>query len=218
MATNQFLQWYNQGNEQDLLEDLTVELVRNSGHDILYLPRTEIAIDNMLNEVGISEFNLAIPVEIYLKNTDSFEGDGQLLAKFGLEIRDQMTVVMSIRSFQEFIQPHTERSRPEEGDCLYIPVLGAVYQIKYVNSSAQFYALGRLMSYEIVCELIEFNNEKFNTGYPEIDDKYKQFDDASSNAYSIESYDANADNTIIDTQSDSVLDFSEVDPFGVNTY
>jgi hypothetical protein len=215
MASNQFLQWYNQNNEQNLFEDLTVESIRNFAHDIKYLPRTELAIDHTLNEIGISEYTTALDVEVYVKNADSFEGDGQLLAKFGLEIRDQMTLVMSIRSFQQFIQPYTNKSRPEEGDCLFIPMLGVIYQIKYVNSSAQFYTLGKLMSYEIVCELLEFNNEQFRTNIAEIDDKYKAYQNASADGYNLESYDNSADNSSIEVISDSVLDFGESDPFGV---
>lgn len=218
MGTNPYFQHFTDANEQDLWEDLTVEAIRNSAVDAIYLPRTGGVKDDMLNEFTHSVFNVALPVEMYVKNADSFEGDGQLLSKFGLEIRDQMTLVMSIRSFKEFIQPTTSLERPGEGDCIYVPFLGMVYQVKYVNSSAQFYTLGRLMSYEIVCELLEYNNEKFATGYPEIDDKYKQFGHADDIDYEVENDDIGADNKAIGTAADNVLDFSEANPFEVTRY
>src|SRR5690606_25643766 len=120
------------------------------------LPRTGVSEDDLLTEYQYAEFNQALPVEMYVKNFDSFEGEGQLLSKFGLEIRDQMTLILSRRSFKQFIQPYTEKERPLEGDVLIIPFLdNNAYQIKYVNSSAIFYTMGKLQTYEIVCELFE---------------------------------------------------------------
>lgn len=218
MASNPYFQWYNATNEQDLIEDLVVESIRNYAHDCLYLPRTGINNNEMLNEFEIYEFNSALPIEVYVKNSDSFEGEGELLSKFGLEVRNQMTLVISIRSYEQFVKPSTNLPRPGEGDCMYIPMLGVVYQIKYVNSGAQFYTLGRLMTYELTLELLEYNNEQFNTGVPAIDDKYKPFQNQSSNTYSLEQYDNDADNSAIQEQSDTVLDFTEMDPFSVGEY
>lgn len=213
MGTNPYLQWFNDTAEQALYDDLYVEHIKNHGHDVLYLPRTGINKDELVNEFTISEFNTALPIEVYVKNFDSFEGEGELLSKFGLEIRDQMTLSMSIRSFNEFIKPTTTNERPFEGDCIYIPMLGVVYQIKYVNSSAVFYTLGKLNTYDIVLELLEFSNEVFNTGVAEIDNKYKAFQNAANNDYDLEEYDNAADNVTIQTVSDDVLDFTEMDPF-----
>lgn len=213
MATNEYLQWFTSTAEQSLYDDLYVEHIKNHGHDVLYLPRTGINKDEVVNEYTISEFNDALPIEVYIKNFGSFEGEGELLSKFGLEVRDQMTLSMSIRSFNEFIKPTTTNDRPFEGDCIYIPMLKVVYQIKYVNQSAVFYTLGKLNTYDIVLELLEFSNEVFNTGVTEIDDKYKPFQNTANNAYDLEEYDNAADNTTIQSVSDSVLDFSETDPF-----
>ncbi len=215
MAVNPWWNNFNNNAEQNLYEDLVVESIRIFGHDVLYLPRTGIKKDDVLNEYSYSTFNTALPIEVYVKNFDSFEGEGQLLAKFGLEIRDQMTLVMSHRSFDEFVGPTTANSRPWEGDCIYIPMLNVVYQIKYVNSSAIFYTLGKLNVWDIVLELLEFNDEVFNTGIPAIDDKYKPFENAFTDPddYDLESYDNNAQNAAFEQLADSVLDFSEQSPF-----
>lgn len=213
-ASNPWWNNFNNAGEQGLYEDLVVESIKIYGHDMLYLPRTGIQKDDVLNEYKYSEFNSALPIEMYVKNFDSFEGEGQLLAKFGLEIRDQMTLVMSHRSFHQFIKPTTAKARPWEGDCIYIPMLNVVYQIKYVNTSATFYTLGKLNTYEIVCELLEFNNEQFNTGVAAIDDKYAPFENAETDVnYDLESYDNNAQNRAFEDTADGVLDFSESSPF-----
>lgn len=215
MATNSYFNYFNSENEQNLIDDIIVEYIKQFGADIFYLPRKGINEDEMLTDFQYSEFNQAIPVEMYVKNFDSFEGEGQLLSKFGLEIRDQMTLVLSIRSFKEFIQPITGKERPLEGDAIYIPFIKGMYQIKFVNTSAIFYTLGKLNTYEIICELFEHSNEQFETGIPEIDEVYRPFDDMLTDPdYAVENYDKGASNKVIQKEADKVLDLSEFDPFG----
>ena len=213
MATNSFFRNFTSPNEQALYDDIIVESIKQYGHDLLYLPRIGEKKDDILNEYSFSRFEQALPVEAYIKNFSDFEGEGQLLAKFGLEIRDQMTLSISQRSFRQFIQPYTDKERPWEGDCIYIPMTKVLYQIKYVNTSAIFYTLGKLNTFDIVCEIIEFSNEQFNTGIPEIDEKYKAFENADDPDYDLESYDKFAHNTAIEGEGDGILDFSEVSPF-----
>lgn len=214
MATNPYFNFFNYEPQQRLYEDLVVEAIRIYAHDMKYLPRTGINFDETLNAYTYSEYNTALDIELYIKNFDSFEGEGQLLSKFGLEVRDQMTLVMSRRSFAEFVQPTTGKSRPEEGDIIYIPMLDTLFQISYVNSSPVFYAFGKLAIWELVCEMYEVNNDSFNTGIVEIDDKYKSYQHADEPGYDLESYDDNAQNRIFQEKSDDVLDFTELDPFG----
>jgi hypothetical protein len=214
MATNPYFNFYNHTGEQNLYEDLVVESVRIFAHDMKYLPRTGINFDETLNSYAYSEYNTACDLELYIKNFDSFEGEGQLLSKFGLEVRDQMTLIVTKRSFTEFVQPTTGKSRPEEGDVIFIPMLGTAFQISYVNSSPTFYAFGKLYIWELVCEMYEVTNDQFNTGIVEIDDKYKSYDHADDPDYDLESYDDNAQNQIFQDKSEDVLDFEELDPFG----
>lgn len=214
MANNPYFNFFHQANEQNLMDDLVVESNKQFAHNMVYLPRIITQNDNIMNEPVIQEFTEALDIELYIKNWDSFEGQGQLMAKFGLEIRDQMTMVMTKRSFNQFIQPISGKSRPWEGDCIFIPMLGVVYQVKYAESSAQFYALGKNYSWEVVCELLEFNNEQFKTGRPEIDDLNPAFQHYDEPDYDLESYDRTAKNAEIQEESDDILDWSENNPFG----
>lgn len=213
MATSVYFNNYNNVDEQKLYEDLVVEGIRIYGHDMLYLPRSPQGFDPVLNEYQYSNFETVCPIEMYIKNIDSFEGQGQLLSKFGLEIRDQMTLVMSKRSYNEFISPLTQGIKPLEGDCIYIPMLGVLYQINYVNSSPIFYNLGKLNIWELNCDLYEVKSDNFNTGVPAIDNKYKAYPNANDPDYDLESYDDNAQNEAFQNAGNGVIDFSETDPF-----
>ena len=86
-------------SEQDLYEDLVTESIKIFGQDVVYLPREQVSEDDLLNEV-VNQYTQAFPVEMYLENVDGFEGDGNLLGKFGLEIRDQGTFVVTRRRWE----------------------------------------------------------------------------------------------------------------------
>lgn len=214
MATSPFFSIFSQENEQNLIDDLIVESIKQTGHDVYYLPRTGIKRDDILNEYSFSEFHDALPVEMWINNFSNFEGEGQLLSKFGLEVRDQMTMTLSTRSFREFIKPTTGAERPLEGDCIYIPMLKLVYQIKYVDSTPIFYTLGKLNVWGLTCDLLEFSNEQFMTGVPEIDSLNKPFQNVDTDPnYSLEEYDNAAANKVLQDESDEYLDFTETSPF-----
>lgn len=214
MASNQFFNYYNQHNEQSLLEDLVVESIRQFAHDLVYLPRDINIKDKIMTEPIIQTISHALDVEMYIKNWDHYQGEGQLLSKFGLEIRDQMTFILTHRAFNQFVKPITNKARPWEGDLIYIPMFKNVYQIKYVDNSANFYMLGKNYSWEIVCELLEYNNEQFQTGRQEIDQMYPAFEHADDPDYDLNNYDKTSQNSIIQDESDDIIDWTEKNPFG----
>lgn len=214
MASNSYFNFFNQHNEQNLIEDLTVEGLKIFAHDLYYLPRDINVEDQIMTEPIIQTFSKALPVEMYIRNWDSYQGEGQLLSKFGLEIRDQMTFILSKRSYNQFIHPTTNKVRPWEGDCIYIPMLKNVYQIKYSSdSNSQFYVLGKNYAWEITCELLEFNNEQFNTGIPAIDALNPPFEHYDDPNYDLDHYDRTAQNTVIQDKSDDIIDWTEKSPF-----
>lgn len=211
MATNQYINNYSANNEQNLLEDLVVESIKFYGHDLHYLPRTNINVDDILNEPQTYKFGSVYDVEMYLKSTESFEGDGTFLSNFGVEIRDQIILTVSNRSFDEFVGTPASLSVPREGDIIYVPVIGTAYQIMYVNKSSVFYQLGRLTTWDLTCELFEYSNEVFETGNTEIDNKYNAY--STDGETDIEDIDEEADNEILETEGSDIIDFSERNPF-----
>lgn len=103
MATNVYFNNFNYGREQDLVEDLTIEAIKIYGHNVKYMPRTRVNVDHLFGEDPLSRFDEAIDVEMYIKNVEGFEGEGDLLSRFGLEIRDQITFTVARKRFDQAI-------------------------------------------------------------------------------------------------------------------
>jgi hypothetical protein len=101
VPVNRYFNNFNYGREQDLLEDLIIESIKMYGHEMKYLPRTLVEEDHLFGEAKLSMFEDSVPVEMYIKNVEGFEGEGDLLSKFGVEIRDQMTFTMARKRFDQ---------------------------------------------------------------------------------------------------------------------
>jgi len=163
-------------SEQDLYEDLVTESIKIFGQDVVYLPRQRIAEDELLNEEW-SQYTMAFPIEMYLENVEGFEGDGNTLGKFGLEIRDQADFVVTKRrwdavvgvSLDDTTLGYTMKGKPAEGDLIYMTMTQRLFEIKYVEPKSPFYQLADLPSYTMTAELFEYNDQHFDTGWDEID-------------------------------------------------
>ena len=229
-------------NEQRLIEDLIIESLKIYGQDIYYLPRTQVATDNIFDEDTLSQFNQAYPLEMYIQNVDGFEGQGELFTKFGIEIRDQATFVLSKRRWEQMVQTSggvfSLEARPSEGDLLFFPLTGSMLEIKLVEFQNPFYQLSKINVFNLQCETFEYSSEVINTGVAVIDNIYAeqnidmflyQFlledgtlllqEDGTSiilEDYALTKSTERTDNTdfILENEADDILDFSEVNPFG----
>ena len=159
-------------SEQKLQENLIIEALKIYGHDVYYLPRGIVNRDTILNEVITSKFGDAFKIEMYVASTDGFEGDGQFLSKFGLEVRNQIKLVASRTRWDDLVGRFkvTEEVRPAEGDLIYFPMINGLFEIKYVAGDSPFYQLGNLPTYELTCETFEYSNENLETGIRAIDE------------------------------------------------
>lgn len=165
--------------EQNLLEDLLIESMKIMGHDVYYIPRKIVKRDFILNEDVISTFDASFSIEMFIESVDGFEGDGDLLTKFGLEIRDQVTLICSRRRWNSLIGRHgyTEGSvRPREGDLIYLPLAGGLFEIKFVEDKSPFFQLGGsgdsrgvIPTFKLICELFEYSGQEIDTGIADID-------------------------------------------------
>ena len=159
-------------NEQRLLEDVVGESIKIMGHDVKYIPReTYDSADDILGENPNAKFSRAYTVEMYLANVEGYEGDGDFFSKFGLEIRDTSNFVVGRRAFEKYI-PSTIATRPREGDLIWVPTLGKIFEIKFVEEELLFFSLGKRSPYiyELRCEVFRYSNEDLSTGDTEIDD------------------------------------------------
>lgn len=179
MATNPFFNWYPSTvtNEQLLIEDLAIEALQINGMEVYYIPRASAGVlDKLYGEDQLKTFSAAHKLEMYLENVTGMDGDGDFLSKFGLEIRDELSLLVSRRRFRYTIP---NQVRPNEGDLIYIPLLENFFEITFVeheNNQAAFYTLGRGRSSNIVFYALKlrqfvFNEERVTTGVQEIDDQ-----------------------------------------------
>jgi hypothetical protein len=234
MATNVYFNNYGASQEQLLYENLIIESIKIYGLDVYYCPRTVHGIDNILNEGEFYSYDGAISVEMYIRNVDGMEGQGEFLSKFGIQIDEQITFTIAQRVWTEEVGDYLSKQRPQEGDLIYFPFTDAVYQIKYVNKKPIFYQLGALQTYDIVCELFAYSGEKFNTGIPAIDNAYEDLstDDSAFSliteaghtivsengltlvlqSFSLDELDNGAQNDEFEIEDD-FIDFTEIDPF-----
>jgi hypothetical protein len=240
MATSFYFNNFGASQEQLLIENLVVESIKIYGHDLYYLPRTLVNSDDIYAEETYSRFDSQYFIEMYIKNVEGFAGQGDFLSKFNLEIRDQVTFTVSRRAFSEEVGALTSFVRPREGDLIYFPLNRKLFEIKFVEHEAIFYQLGALQTFDLVCELFEYNNEVFNTGIAEIDDKQKPLTfnmsdfgimlesglaladeegfDLIQEQYDLKVQDPVSDNYDIQSESDGILDFTEIDPFSEGAY
>ena len=170
MPTNVYFSAKNK-QEQFLYEDLVIESLKMYGQDVMYIPREQITVDELLNE-DYARFVDAYNIEMYIENTEGFAGEGDLLGKFGLEVRDQATFIVSRRRWEQLVSIFNNNlttDRPVEGDLIYLPLSRSMFEIKFVEHEQPFYQLSNLPTYKLECEKFEYNGENFDTGIADID-------------------------------------------------
>lgn len=174
MPTNHYFQSgvpMGRRSEQNLYEDLIIECLRIYGHDVYYIPRKTFNKDTILTEDVLNSYDYAYPIEMYLENVQGFEGEGELLSKFGVELRDTATFVVSRRRWRQLVNDfgQTILERPAEGDVVYFPQTKSLFEIRKVIGNQPFYQAGALYVYKLSCELMQYSLENFDTGIAEID-------------------------------------------------
>jgi len=188
MALNPF---FLQGspNEQRLVQELINEQLRMYGVEVYYIPRKYVRRETILREVTSSKFNDNYAIEAYINNYEGYTGQGDLLTKFGMSLKDEVSLIISKERFEDFISPFLESSddteitltsRPREGDLVYFPLGQRLFEVKFVEHEQPFYQLGKLYVYELRCELFEYEDEiggweNDSTTVQEIDNSLEQF-------------------------------------------
>ena len=170
-------------SEQRLVQDLINEQLKIYGQDIVYLPRKIINKKTIMKEVVASTFDDAYRMEAYLLNYQGFEGNGDILQKFGVQTTDAVTFVVSKERYEDFISPFLNAdsnielaSRPEEGDLIYFPLDNTMFEIKYVEGKKPFYQLNNLYVYTLSCEVMDYAlDENIDVGIEEVDKAAVEF-------------------------------------------
>jgi hypothetical protein len=167
--------------EQLLVEDLVIEAMQIHGMDIYYLPASnESEIDYLFGDHALKQYTRAYPIEMYLENVTGMDGEGDFISKFGLEIRDEISMLVSRRRFKQ-VTGGSNLIRPREGDLVYVPLVQNFFEITFVeheNDQAMFYTLGRgrggnVYVYALKLKQFVFSNEIIETGITEIDEQIR---------------------------------------------
>ena len=158
MATNSYFKNFNSFPQQELLNDLTKEVIQMSGMDVLYVIRKDINKDELLNEDTAKTYSNTREVEMYLNTPEGFGGTGEVVTKFGFDIVDEVSFIVNKERFISEVGIET----PREGDLIYLPINKGLFEIKFVEHEKPFYSLGKNTVYELSCELFIYNNEIFD--------------------------------------------------------
>ena len=270
MARNRYFNQYTPvKQEQSLVEDLIIESIKIYGVDGYYLPRTHVNLDKIYGEDASMLFDDALEMELYVKSFDGFAGQEDFLSKFGLQIDESVTFVISQKRFTQSLKTSiiTEYSynmltedgdellsnrndvseydyetivRPREGDMIWIPMFSSLYEIKFTQNIENFFQLGKLYTYEIRCDRLEYSSERIDTDVTEIDEIEDQYSLSNTNneklldedtflflheddtfiineADVVVAAEISADNEEIGQKiiDDDILDFSEQNPFSL---
>ena len=243
MPTNVY---FNTGTkpEQRLYENLIIEQLRAFGQDVYYLPRKWVNEDTLFGEDTLSSFNDAYQVEMYLDNIEGFEGQKEMMTRFGLDMQDEATWVVSKRRFEQLISTDQNlivTTRPNEGDLIYFPLAKKLFEISFVDQDDPFYQIANLPVFKMRCRTFEYSSEVMDTGVSDIDGiqtsesldalGYQIVLETATESgtnhlitedgafivqedYNIDTIDTSSDSQFFETQGDSILDFTERNPFG----
>ena len=226
--------------EQHLYEDLMIEQLKIYGQDVYYIPRTLVKEDNLLGEDVLSKFGDAYQIEMYFENVEGYEGEKEIMSKFGLQMNEDATFVVAKRRFEQLVSGDANlivKTRPNEGDLVYFPKVNKMFEISFVDHDDPFYQVHNVPAYKLKVKTFEYSSEDINTGIAEIDaietdnsmdagNHQLSMEDGTGailsetghyivlESYKVDTIDENAMNDYFDTADDSVLDFTESNPFG----
>jgi hypothetical protein len=217
-----------------------IEQLKIYGQDVYYIPRTLIKEDNLLGEDVLSKFGDAYQIEMYFENVEGYEGEKEIMSKFGLQMQDDATFVVAKRRFEQLVSGDSNlivKTRPNEGDLVYFPKVNKMFEISFVDHDDPFYQVHNIPAYKLKVKTFEYSSEDIDTGIAEIDaietdnsldaGLYQLSMEDGTGAilsetghyivletYKVDTIDENAMNDFFDTADDSVLDFTESNPFG----
>ncbi len=167
MALNPFFLQGSPG-EQDLMQSLINEQLKIYGVEVTYIPRKIVTRSTIFEELERSKFDDNFLLEAYVDTFDGYGGQGDIMTKFGLSLKDELTLSISRERFEDFIAPFMETmpddeilidTRPREGDLVYFPLGGRLFEVKFVEHEDPFYQLGKNYIYKLQCELFEYEDE-----------------------------------------------------------
>ena len=194
--------------ERSLYSNLVKEAIQIFGHNVFYVNRSFVKEDSLFGEDTLSKFTDSQQVEMYVENAEGgLEGEKELVSKFGLDIKDEVTFVVNKERFQDLTKQIaiesgtdseaggsilledgtvdskletgssyivsedtvTDADRPLEGDLVYHPIIGKLFEISFVDHDEPFFQLDNNPVFKLKCRTMEYGSEDINTGIDTLD-------------------------------------------------
>ena len=211
MSVNKFFHDSNKtsiATERSLYSNLVKEAIQIFGHNVFYVNRSFVKEDSLFGEDTLSKFTDSQQVEMYVENAEGgLEGEKELVSKFGLDIKDEVTFVVNKERFQDLTKQIaiesgtdseaggsilledgtvdskletgssyivsedtvTDADRPLEGDLVYHPIIGKLFEISFVAHDEPFFQLDNNPVFKLKCRTMEYGSEDINTGIDTLD-------------------------------------------------
>lgn len=158
MATNPFFYENRAAEDRSLVEDIIIETIQIAGINCFYIKKTFQDIDKILGEDNLMAFRDAFLMEMYIDNIDGYGGEGQLISKFGIEVRNKITFTISMKRFLE----ETGMERPQEGDLVWFSLTNCFFEILFVEDNSPFLEMGANFTYKLQCQTWNYSHEEIS--------------------------------------------------------
>lgn len=196
-------------SEQTLLRNLTKESIFLQGEDFLYIPRDQSNLDYLFGESNKYTFTEGITIEMLMIDTEGFQGDGDFLTRFGVDLRDTAKFEVSVVRFKEELAkrfPDLVLLQPSPGDLIYHPTARAAFEITHIENEEPFWQQGIETVYKLSTKKFQYNNDRMLTGEYQLDEVLQNNQD----------FEDTSDNTELKIESNVIINFTEQDPFSEN--
>jgi len=166
MPVNPYFNKFNNSPEQSLVDSIVTEVIKIHGMDVAYIPRAVVNKDDLFGEDRLARFKDGFLIEAYLDSYEGFEGEGEVMTQFGLDIKDEIELTVSRSRFNSIFP---EYPYPREGDLIYLPLSDGLFEINFVEREKNFFHFGKIFSYTLKCSMFKYSGEDITTGFGAID-------------------------------------------------
>ena len=193
-------------SDQSLVQNLVTETIQIAGFDVNYLPRTSNNVDTLFEDAEKNSFTTSYTIEMYFgqDTINGLGGGGDIAGRFGLEIQDTCQLVCSYQRFADVVTTGDATiTKPREGDLIYLPLSGQLYEITFTEDMVPFFQLGKNYVWQMECSLFRYAQDTLSTGITAVDNIATETDNYTQS-------------TDIESDADGgIVDFTESNPFGV---
>lgn len=192
---NPFVNFHNHANTQALARSLVSESVQMKGVEMYYIRREFVNFDKIFGEDLQAKFKKAYRVAMYIESFDGYSGQQDFFSKFGMQVNDEITCVIS----PELFNKQADGNIAKEGDLIYFPSNQSLFELIWVEPNAPFLQVGQVSQYKITAQKFVYSGEEIQPEFNAADLLY------DANLAPIRALDKRADTNIIEFEEDDIF-------------